>query len=45
MKSEDVSFRFRLSRPLLGHTSCVNALGFSNGDGRFLASGGDGTQF
>ena len=30
-------------RSLPGHTSCVNALAFSNGDGRFLASGGDGT--
>lgn len=31
-------------RYLTGHTSCVNALAFSNGDGRFLASGGDGAE-
>lgn len=49
MKPEDVllffffgSFRFRSCRFLLGHSSCVNALAFSNGEGRFLASGGDG---
>lgn len=29
-------------RKLFGHSSCVNALAFSSGDGRFLASGGDG---
>ncbi|TFK24981.1 WD40 repeat-like protein [Coprinopsis marcescibilis] len=29
------------SRRLHSHTSCVNALAFSSGDGRFLASGGD----
>ncbi|KAF8158181.1 WD40-repeat-containing domain protein [Crassisporium funariophilum] len=28
-------------RKLEAHTSCVNALAFSSGDGRFLASGGD----
>ncbi|KAF8967182.1 WD40 repeat-like protein [Flammula alnicola] len=28
-------------RKLEGHRSCVNALAFSSGDGRFLASGGD----
>ncbi|KAF9779652.1 WD40 repeat-like protein [Thelephora terrestris] len=32
---------FPYSRCLLGHSSCVNTLAFSNGDGRFLASGGD----
>lgn len=30
------------SRKLDGHKSCVNALTFSNGDGRWLASAGDG---
>lgn len=29
-------------RKLEAHKSCVNALAFSSGDGRFLASGGDG---
>ncbi|RDB14747.1 DDB1- and CUL4-associated factor 5 [Hypsizygus marmoreus] len=29
------------SRHLVGHESCINALTFSSGDGRFLASGGD----
>ncbi|KAF5340637.1 hypothetical protein D9611_007483 [Ephemerocybe angulata] len=32
---------FPYSRRLQSHTSCVNALAFSSGDGRFLASGGD----
>ncbi|KAG6915901.1 hypothetical protein DXG01_009368 [Tephrocybe rancida] len=32
---------FPYSRKLFAHTSCVNALAFSSGDGRFLASGGD----
>ena len=30
------------SRKLKAHSSCVNALTFSSGEGRFLASGGDG---
>lgn len=29
-------------RKLEAHRSCVNALAFSSGGGRFLASGGDG---
>ncbi|OCH92640.1 WD40 repeat-like protein [Obba rivulosa] len=29
------------SKTLSAHTSCVNTLAFSNGDGRWLASGGD----
>lgn len=32
---------FEHSTPLLAHHSCVNALAFSNGDGKWLASGGD----
>ncbi|KAJ7274164.1 WD40 repeat-like protein [Mycena rebaudengoi] len=32
---------FPYSKKLTTHTSCVNALAFSSGDGRFLASGGD----
>ncbi|PPR07786.1 hypothetical protein CVT26_014971 [Gymnopilus dilepis] len=32
---------FPYSRKLEAHRSCVNALAFSSGDGRFLASGGD----
>ncbi|KZT12209.1 WD40 repeat-like protein [Laetiporus sulphureus 93-53] len=32
---------FPFSRRLRGHASCVNSLAFSNGDGRWLASGGD----
>ncbi|KAF9645772.1 WD40 repeat-like protein [Thelephora ganbajun] len=36
----DAGFAYSRSS-LLGHSSCVNALAFSNGDGRFLASGGD----
>ncbi|KAF8895628.1 WD40-repeat-containing domain protein [Infundibulicybe gibba] len=32
---------FPYSSKLTAHTSCVNALTFSSGDGRFLASGGD----
>ncbi|KAF8903180.1 WD40-repeat-containing domain protein [Gymnopilus junonius] len=32
---------FPYSRRLEAHRSCVNALAFSSGDGRFLASGGD----
>ncbi|KAJ3534353.1 hypothetical protein NMY22_g6964 [Coprinellus aureogranulatus] len=36
------SLRFLTSsRRLSSHTSCVNALAFSSGDGQFLASGGD----
>jgi len=35
---------FAYSRSLSGHSSCVNSLAFSNGDGRFLASGGDDLQ-
>ena len=31
-----------LNRKLTGHNSCVNALAFSPGDGRWLASAGDG---
>ena len=30
------------TRKLAGHRSCVNAITFSRGDGRWLASGGDG---
>jgi len=30
-----------LSRKLVGHTSCVNAVNFSQKGGRWLASGGD----
>lgn len=33
----------RYFRRLEAHKSCVNALKFSSGEGRFLASGGDGT--
>lgn len=44
LTSRDFFFGFCPSRSLRGHSSCVNALAFSNGDGRFLASGGDGTQ-
>ncbi|PCH40298.1 WD40 repeat-like protein, partial [Wolfiporia cocos MD-104 SS10] len=32
---------FPYSKRLRGHTSCVNALAFSSGGGRWLASGGD----
>jgi len=32
---------FPYSRKLSAHNSCVNALAFSSGDGRFMASGGD----
>lgn len=32
---------FPYSRRLTGHTSCVNTLAFSAGDGRWLASAGD----
>ncbi|KAI9464962.1 WD40 repeat-like protein [Lactarius psammicola] len=32
---------FPYSRKLTGHSSCVNALAFSPGDGRWLASAGD----
>ncbi|KAF8798922.1 WD40 repeat-like protein [Phlegmacium glaucopus] len=32
---------FPYSRKLQAHNSCVNALTFSSGEGRFLASGGD----
>ncbi|KAI0081531.1 WD40 repeat-like protein [Panus rudis PR-1116 ss-1] len=32
---------FPYSRKLSGHSSCVNAITFSNGDGRLLASAGD----
>ncbi|KXN81788.1 DDB1- and CUL4-associated factor 5 [Leucoagaricus sp. SymC.cos] len=32
---------FQYSRRLNAHTSCINALTFSNGEGQFLASGGD----
>ncbi|THH16523.1 hypothetical protein EW146_g4128 [Bondarzewia mesenterica] len=32
---------FRYSRKLSEHKSCVNALSFSNGDGKWLASAGD----
>ncbi|KAF9464101.1 WD40 repeat-like protein [Collybia nuda] len=35
---------FPYSKKLSGHSSCVNALAFSTGDGRFLASGGDDMQ-
>jgi WD repeat-containing protein 22 len=31
-----------VDRKLIGHTSCVNALAFSSGEGRWLASAGDG---
>jgi hypothetical protein len=31
-----------MARKLSAHASCVNALAFSNLDGRWLASGGDG---
>jgi WD repeat-containing protein 22 len=30
------------NRKLIGHSSCVNALAFSSGEGRWLASAGDG---
>lgn len=30
-----------MERTLKGHWGCVNALGFSDGEGRFLCSGGD----
>ncbi|KAH9980092.1 WD40-repeat-containing domain protein [Lactifluus volemus] len=33
---------FPYSRKLTGHSSCVNALAFSSGEGRWLASAGDG---
>ncbi|SPO47154.1 uncharacterized protein PSANT_04841 [Moesziomyces antarcticus] len=33
--------QFRIRRSLGGHTSCVNALAISRGQGRWLASGGD----
>ncbi|TFK70950.1 WD40 repeat-like protein [Pluteus cervinus] len=36
-----VSGGFPYSKKLASHTSCVNSLAFSSGDGRFLASGGD----
>ncbi|KAG5723029.1 hypothetical protein E4T56_gene1942, partial [Termitomyces sp. T112] len=32
---------FPFSSKLAAHTSCVNTLAFSSGQGRFLASGGD----
>lgn len=32
---------FRYSTPLLAHSSCINALAISNGNGSLLASGGD----
>ncbi|EKM79218.1 hypothetical protein AGABI1DRAFT_128379 [Agaricus bisporus var. burnettii JB137-S8] len=32
---------FPYSRSLNAHQSCINALAFSNGEGQFLASGGD----
>ncbi|PWN48145.1 WD40 repeat-like protein [Violaceomyces palustris] len=35
---------FDYMRVLRGHHSCVNALAFSRGDGRWLASGGDDTR-
>ncbi|KAF8073953.1 WD40 repeat-like protein [Lyophyllum atratum] len=35
---------FPYSSKLSTHTSCVNALAFSSGDGQFLASGGDDFQ-
>ena len=35
-------FSTRPNRKLTGHNSCVNALAFSLGDGRWLASAGDG---
>lgn len=38
----DGVYLFPSTRRLNSHTSCVNALTFSSGDGRFLASGGDG---
>jgi hypothetical protein len=31
-----------VNRKLIGHSSCVNALAFSSGEGRWLASAGDG---
>ncbi|CDR98804.1 hypothetical protein [Sporisorium scitamineum] len=36
--------RFLYRRSLTGHTSCVNALAFSRGQGRWLASAGDDTE-
>ncbi|KAF9483512.1 WD40 repeat-like protein [Pholiota conissans] len=37
----DNAHGFPYSRKLEAHKSCINALTFSSGDGRFLASGGD----
>lgn len=41
-EKHDGVYLFPSTRRLNSHTSCVNALTFSSGDGRFLASGGDG---
>ena len=42
--SNGTFFWYGISRKLQAHNSCVNTLAFSSGEGRFLASGGDGTQ-